>query len=128
MSAWGGIIAVLLSLALGVAVVVWRRAVLHAYAVLETSPLGLPVSIQEPWIDGRRLACTVVLFEGLAFLCVFVLGMQGRLLMGREVLGIIGSAGLCSFVVYLLGSASRRDRVAGGNASSFDRIEGLQGS
>lgn len=110
LTGWGKILSCLLLAALGVASVVWRRPVLYAQAILETSPLG-----SGHWsgslVDWRLCVKTVVAVEVFATGAVWVVGVCWRPLSTTDTLGVVGSGAILAFVIHLL-VLHRRPRIA----------------
>lgn len=114
LTAWGKIFSFLLLAALGVAYLVWRRPMVHARAILETSPLGTSPDVVTlvDWV----LYCKVLLaVEALAMSGVVLLRLLAeRPLTPTDTMGVIASASIVAFVLHLL-MLTRR---GGGGTSS----------
>ena len=100
LTGWAKIYSFALLAALGVAVLVWRRPVVQAQAVLETSPLGLNRPVSLP--DWRGYAVTLVLVETLAFAGVVVFDDLWAARPAADWLGLAGCAAVVAFVMHLL--------------------------
>ncbi|NOT02781.1 MAG: hypothetical protein HOP29_19440 [Phycisphaerales bacterium] len=107
LTAWGKIFSMLLLAALGVSYIVWRRPVVRAQAILETSPLGTG-SIAPPLVDWLLYAKLFLVVNGLAMLGVMGIRLSGRVLSALDTLGVLASGAIVAFVVHLL-LLSRRD-------------------
>ncbi len=101
LTAWGKIFSVLLLAALGVAYLVWRRPVVQAQAILETSPLG-PGQSSLPLVDWRQYFKTAAVIEIVALLGVGVLRLVHHPLSGVDTLGVLASGAIVALVVHLL--------------------------
>jgi hypothetical protein len=100
LTAWGKIFSVLLLVALGVAYIVWRRPIVQAQAILETSPLGVgqPVTL----VDWSLYFRTLLAIEVLALCGIGTLRIVGRPLAALDMLGVIASGAIVALVVHLL--------------------------
>lgn len=107
LTAWGKIFSMLLLAALGVAYIVWRRPVVRAQAILETSPLGTG-SAAPPLVDWFLYTKLFLLINGMAVLVIMALRLSGRILNLLDTLGVLASGAIVAFVVHLL-LLSRRD-------------------
>ena len=114
LTAWGKIFSFLLLAALGVAYLVWRRPMVQARAILETSPLGTSPDVVTlvDWI----LYCKVLLaVEALAMGGVVLFRVVAeRSFTPTDTLGVAASASIVAFVLHLL-MLTRR---GGGGTSS----------
>ena len=109
---WGKVLSCLLLAALGVASVVWRRPVLYAQAILETSPLGAG-HWSGSLVDWRLFVKTAVAVELLAVASVWFVGVCWRPFSTTDTLGVVGSAAIVAFVIHLL-MLHRRPRIGDG--------------
>lgn len=101
LTGWGKIFSLLLLATLGVAYLVWRRPVVQAHAILETSPLGTP-SLPPTLVDLSLYIRTLLVVELVALAVVWGLySMQGGLV-GIDALGVFTSGAIVAFVVHLL--------------------------
>jgi hypothetical protein len=107
LTAWGKIFSMLLLAALGVSYIVWRRPVVRAQAILETSPLGTG-SGAPPLVDWFLYAKLFLVVNGLAMLGVMGIRLSGRVLSVLDTLGVLASGAIVAFVIHLL-LLSRRD-------------------
>ncbi len=101
LTAWGKIFSVLLLAALGVAYLVWRRPVMQARAILETSPLGTR-DRSTTLVDWGLYVKALIALDGLALIAVAALKLSGRTVGGIDVLGVLASGAIVAFVVHLL--------------------------
>jgi len=101
LTAWGKIFSFLLLAALGVAYLVWRRPVVQARAILETSPLGTS-SGAVGLVDWPLYVKTLLAVEALAMVVLVALRLAGRALGTTDTLGIAASAAIVAFVLHLL--------------------------
>ena len=101
LTTWGKIFSVLLLAAFGVAYLVWRRPVLQAQAILETSPLGAGCRCA-PLVDWMLYLKTVIGVETVALLVVWALSRMGRPLAWVDTLGVLGSGAIVAMVLHLL--------------------------
>ncbi|MEE9296221.1 MAG: hypothetical protein V3W34_14840 [Phycisphaerae bacterium] len=109
LTGWGKIFSVLLLAALGVAYLVWRRPVLQAQAILETSPLGTgPQS--GPLVDWSLYFKTLLGIEAAALIIVGVLSWTGRPLVWVDTWGVFGAGAIVAMVIHLLILARGGDR------------------
>ncbi len=109
---WGKIFAFLLLGALGVAYLVWRRPLLQAQAILETSPLG-GGQAPSPLVDWGLYLKTLVVIEMCLVVAVVVLHYTGRPISTLDTFGTLASGAIVALVVHLLILArggSGRDR------------------
>jgi hypothetical protein len=106
LSGWGKIFIVLLLAARGVAYLVWRRPIVEAKAIIETSPLR---SDQAPMamVDLRLFLVSLVVVEGLAGIGL-VLWSEGHRVSTMDKVGTVGAAAIIAFVAHLLILANRR--------------------
>lgn len=114
LTAWGKIFSFLLLAALGVAYLVWRRPMVQARAILETSPLGTSsgvVALVDWVLYGKVLLAVEALAMGGVVLLRF---LAERSLTPTDTLGVMASASIVAFVVHLL-LLTRR---SGGGTSS----------
>ncbi len=109
---WGKLFAMLLLAALGVAYLVWRRPVVQAQAILETSPLG--AGHQPPaLVDWSLYVKTLIVIEALALVGIGLTRVVFRPLSVTDTLGIVASGAIVALVVHLLilaRSGSERDQ------------------
>lgn len=101
LTVWGKVFAFLLLAALGVAYLVWRRPVVQARAILETSPLG---GSQQPGelIDSLLMLKMLAAFEAASVAGIVIALAAGRPLSWLDTLGLLGSAAIIAFIVHLL--------------------------
>ncbi len=109
---WAKIYALALLAALGVAVVVWRRPVVQAQAVLETSPLGAGPT--GSLFDWRGYLATLMVVETLAFASVLVLDDLRAARPPANWLGLAGCAAVVAFMLHLIWRQVRLQRKGGG--------------
>ncbi len=96
---WGKVYALLLLAALGVAYLVWRRPIMQAQAVLETSPLGGKGTPLVDWLSYLKL---LVAMEVVAGVVIGVLSQSGVRLGGLDAMGFVGATAIVAFVLHLL--------------------------
>lgn len=101
LTVWGKVFSFLLLAALGVSALVWRRPVLYAQAVLETSPLGSGLWCGK-LADWRLYLKTLLVVETLAIVSVLFFGDGGYFVSTTDTLGLTGSGAIVAFVVHLL--------------------------
>lgn len=101
LTSWGKVFSLLLLGALGVAYLVWRRPVVQAQAILETSPLG-PVQVSPVLVDPVLYLKVLVFTElaGIGLVC----GVRwlGRAVSTVDTVGVLASGAIVAFVVHLL--------------------------
>lgn len=102
LTAWGKIFSFLLLAALGVAYLVWRRPMVQARAILETSPLGTSPDVMT--LVDWGLYCKVLFgIEALAMGGVILLRLLAeRSLTPTDTLGVVASGSIVAFVLHLL--------------------------
>ncbi len=99
---WGKIFSGLLLGTIGVAYLVWRRPVMQAQAILETSPLGTG-SPSPPLIDWSLFIRTCIVVEATLGVSLWAFSaMLGRGIAMLDVLGVLGAGVIVSFVAHLL--------------------------
>ncbi len=103
---WGKIYALLLLAALGVAYLVWRRPIMQAQAVLETSPLG---EKSPPLVDWSSYLKLLVIMEIVAGGVIGILMQSGMAIDGINTIGALGATAIVAFVVHLLWLARSSD-------------------
>ena len=101
LTAWGKIFAMLLLAVLGVAYLVWRRPVMRAQAILETSPLGGNQPSSQ-LIDWRGFLGALVVVEGLALVAITVAAWTYRPISTTDRLGVLTSGAILALIVHLL--------------------------
>lgn len=115
LTAWGKIFSFLLLAALGVAYLVWRRPLVQARAILETSPLGTTSGVVA-LVDWTLYVKVLLAVEALAMGAVVLLRLFAeRSLTPTDTLGIVASASIVAFVVHLLMLSRRQGE--GGDSS-----------
>ena len=112
LTAWGKIFSFLLLAALGVAYLVWRRPVVQARAILETSPLGTSPRLVT-LVDWPLYVKTLLAVEALAMGGLICLRLTARPLTSTDSLGVAASAAIVAFVLHLLLLARRDDGGSG---------------
>lgn len=102
LTAWGKIFSFLLLAALGVAYLVWRRPMVQARAILETSPLGTSPDVVT-LVDWALYTKVLLAVEALAMGGVILLRLLAeRSLTPTDTLGVVASASIVAFVLHLL--------------------------
>ena len=101
LTVWGKVFSCLLLAALGVAYLVWRRPVVKAQAILETSPLGSEEQAC-PLVDWVLYVKTLLVVNLLALAGIWVFRLAGYPLTGVDTLGILASGAIVAFVIHLL--------------------------
>lgn len=109
LAGWGKIFSVLLLGTLGVAYLVWRRPVIQAQAILETSPLGTGQP-SLPLVDWKLYLKTLAATELVAVIGMALLSFSGRRLENGDSLGVLVSGGIVALVIHLLILARRGER------------------
>ena len=113
LTSWGKIFALLLLVALGVAYLVWRRPIMQAQAILETSPLGSSQAGATPLVDWVLCLKFLVLIEIAAGGAILAWGKVKQPLATIDALGVLTSGVILAFVLHLLwlgrrGGSNRR--------------------
>ena len=108
LTAWGKIFSILLLGALGVAYLVWRRPVVQAQAILETSPLGMSQPAP-PLVSWPTYFLAFVLTEVVAMAGVWGWALAGHPIQQIDVLGVLASGAIVAFVIHLLILGHRGD-------------------
>ena len=108
LTAWGKIFSLLLLAALGVAYLVWRRPVLQAQAILETSPLGT-ARPAPPLVDWSLYIKALLVVEAVALAAVWAWSTWKGRLSSMDGLGILASGAIAAFVIHLLILSQRND-------------------
>lgn len=109
LTVWGKVFSCLLLGALGVAYLVWRRPIVKAQAILETSPLGTEERTS-PLVDWVLYLKAWLAIDLLALAGIWVLRLSGLILTGVDTLGILASGAIVAFVVHLLLLSRRSGR------------------
>ncbi len=101
LTGWGKIFSALLLTAMGVAYLVWRRPVMQAQAILETSPLGAGHRMQ-PLMDWRLYLNVLLGVEAVALVSVLASARVGHPLSVLDRCGVLGSGAIVALVAHLL--------------------------
>lgn len=101
LTVWGKMFSGLLLATLGVAYLVWRRPVLQAQAILETSPLGTGRPAP-PLVDWMLYLKTLLATEFVAAVGLLIARSAIGPMAMLDMLGVLGSGAIVALVVHLL--------------------------